>query len=260
MTPDAERQQPPKKAPFVVRLWRVTRQGFLLHVILLRLPPRLAAFIDRFRRGQRDPFGGPANNQQRRLEMIRSVFERIRFLTVVETGTYRGSTTEFLADLAAVSGASVITVEVQSRFYWYARWRLRKRRDVKIIMGDSVSTLRSLGAGGEVAQPVFFYLDAHWEQHLPLREEVELIQRCWRDFVILVDDFQVPGDPGYAFDDYGPDARLTIEYLEPALQTDVARFWPAAHSSTETSTRKGCLVLASASLGEAVRNLDTLRQ
>jgi len=235
----------------------VTRQGALLHVILLRLPPRLAAFVDRFRRGQRDPFHGPANNQQRRIEMVRSLFDRLTFAGVVETGTYRGSTTEFLAGLTS---APVVTVEVQPRYFWYARWRLGKLRNVRVMLSDSVAALRALGEGGRVAQPVFFYLDAHWEEHLPLGEEVEIIQRYWQDFVILVDDFQVPDDPGYAFDDYGPDARLTIEYLAPALHENVARFWPAAPSSQETSTRKGCLILASASMAEAVRSLDTVRE
>lgn len=244
------------RASFMVRLWRVTRDGWLLHVILLRLPPRLAAFVDRFRRGQRDPFGGAMNGQPRRQAMVQSVLAAVPFGAIVETGTYRGSTTEFLA---RATRTPILTVEIQPRFFWYARWRLRRFGHVTVLRGDSVEVLRGL-AHAPLVEPVFFYLDAHWEQHLPLREEVQTIVAGWRDWVALVDDFQVPHDPGYGYDDYGPDAQLTPAYLAPALAEGVARFWPATPSSEEGGSRKGCLVLASPSMASALAALPLLRR
>lgn len=191
------------------------------------------------------------------MELVESLVGGVPFRTVVETGTYRGSTTEYLAGLTT---APVVTIEVQPRFFWYAKWRLRKQRHVCVIQDDSVAALTDLGMKGALREPVFFYLDAHWEKHLPLREEVALIQRHWTDWVALVDDFQVPDDPGYGFDDYGAAGSLTLDYLAPVLAPDVRRFWPAAHSSTETATRKGCMILASASMGAQISSLSTVRE
>jgi hypothetical protein len=50
---------------------------------------------------------------------------------------------------------------------------------------------------------VFFHLDAHWEGDLPLQEEIEIILGRFPNFLIMIDDFRVPGDSGYGFDDYG---------------------------------------------------------
>ena len=67
-----------------------------------------------------------------------------------------------------------------------------------------------------MALPTLFYLDAHWNDHLPLREEVELALKHFAKAVLIIDDFAVPDDPGYAFDDYGPGKALTLDYLARA--------------------------------------------
>ena len=49
----------------------------------------------------------------------------------------------------------------------------------------------------------FFFLDAHGREHLPLREELEIILTHWREAIVMIDDFEVPGTD-YGYDDYGP--------------------------------------------------------
>jgi len=34
----------------------------------------------------------------------------------------------------------------------------------------------------------------------------------------MIDDFQVPDDPGYAYDDYGPGKALTPDLVDPACR------------------------------------------
>ena len=63
------------------------------------------------------------------------------------------------------------------------------------------------------AVPTLFYLDAHWHEYLPLRDELEIALGQFANAVVLIDDFQVPDDPGYGFDDYGPGKTLNLEYL-----------------------------------------------
>ena len=61
--------------------------------------------------------------------------------------------------------------------------------------------------------PTLFYLDAHGQNSLPLHDEVELAVAHFAKAILLIDDFAVPDDPGYGFNNYGPDKRLTLEYL-----------------------------------------------
>ena len=44
-----------------------------------------------------------------------------------------------------------------------------------------------------------------------MREEVELAIANFSKAVLMIDDFNVPDDPGYRFDDYGPGKRLDID-------------------------------------------------
>ena len=59
-----------------------------------------------------------------------------------------------------------------------------------------------------------FYLDAHWGKRLPLADEMRVVAGAFPRCVIAIDDFMVPDDPGYAFDDYGPGKRLDLDYVK----------------------------------------------
>ena len=87
--------------------------------------------------------------------------------SIVETGTYRGTTTTFFA----ASGLPVFTIEARARNYGYAKARLRHLENVRLIHGDSrtalLELLQSANALPEAGIP-FVYLDAHWKEDLPL--------------------------------------------------------------------------------------------
>lgn len=221
-------------------------------------PGRIAARVDRLRPGLADEFGGPFNGQAKRIEAIREVLDRGQFRSIIETGTYRATTTLFLRE---ISDAPIATIEVNSRFYYYAKDRLRGVPNVMAIHGDSASELRALAGKPPWNQrPTFFYLDAHWQDALPLQGELEAIRAGWSDYAVIVDDFRVPDDPGYAYDDYGPGAVLESGILAPLASQDVAVYWPTAHSSTESGARRGWVTLASPGLVDAsLRGADGLR-
>jgi hypothetical protein len=81
----------------------------------------------------------------------------------------------------------------------------------------------------------FFYLDAHWYDHLPLLDEMTLILERMSNSVIMVDDFQVPDDPGYCYDDYGEGQVLDLRYLLPLAHYDFAIFFPDVPSYLESA-------------------------
>jgi hypothetical protein len=222
-------------------------------------PGPIAASIDGLRIGLADEFGGPFNGQEKRIEAIREIFARVQFGAIIETGTYRATTTVFLRSL---SNAPIATIEAKSRYYHYAKRRLRGVARLAAIRGDSATLLPQLARIPPWSLvPVFFYLDAHWLKALPLPAELEAIRDGWSDFVALIDDFRVPDDPGYAYDDYGPGAVLEPEILTPLADSNVAVYWPVAPSATETGARRGWVVLASAGpVDDALQSLRTLRR
>lgn len=108
-------------------------------------------------------------------------------------------------------------------------------------------------------EDVFFYLDAHWKDDLPLREELEIIFSHWARPIVMIDDFQVP-DSDYSFDDYGPGKTLNLDYLGPVISAhNIAVFFPAVAASEETGVKRGCVVLCQQETGmEIEKSIATL--
>ncbi len=192
-------------------------------------------------------WGGPFNGQQRRQEIWTSLVAALSPTSIVETGTYRGTTTAFFA----ASGLPVFTIEAQARNYGYAKARLRRLENVHLIHGDSRAALRELFRGNTLPEAgfPFVYLDAHWKDDLPLADELDVVFALRPDALVMVDDFEVPGDPDYGFDNYGPGKALTPSYVEAVTQRrDLIAFYPRAPGREETGAKRGCTVMASRTL------------
>jgi hypothetical protein len=131
------------------------------------------------------------------------------------------------------------------------------------FLGDSRTFLADLAKREDVPlQNVFFYLDAHWEKDLPLYDEVRLILENWRNSVVMIDDFQVPDDSGYAYDDYGNGNCLTLDYLKELIEKhQLAVFFPSAASGDETGHKRGCVILADKGpAADRLTAVESLRQ
>lgn len=211
--------------------------------VLRLLPDKTRGRLD-YRLGHHThfyPWGSAFNGQTVRRELCRRVLVTMKPDLIVETGTYRGTTTEFLAQF----GVPVVSIESSDRYFEFSRLRLSKFDNVSLIKGSSDEVLEDMGKSGQLDIDVFAYLDAHWYDYLPLREEISTIARCAKSFIALVDDFEVPGDSGYKFDDYGPNGSCTLAYVEDILGPGVRVFFPTVSSSAETGVRRGyCLIAA----------------
>lgn len=212
------------------------------------LSPTLAAYGDWCQSGYTRRTG-PMNDQPARQQLVRDIAHAAAPQAVIETGTHRGATTGFLW---AITGSPTWTVESSARYVSFARWRLRDLSAITVCQGDSRAFLRQLAADRRVPkETVFFYLDAHWGEDLPLREELVIITHCWSDPIIMIDDFEVPGDPGYGFDDYGNGKRLTRDYLPWDALAGMAILFPSCPSSAEGGLCRGCSVVVSRARAEA---------
>lgn len=202
-------------------------------------------------------WGGPFNGQALRQQLFEELVGKIPFAAIVETGTFRGTTTDYMHRTLRVP---VFTVELHPQYAGYAKARFRGNDLIKVCNDDSRAFLKRLSEDpGLRGKQVFFYLDAHWGEDLPLLEEVEIILSTWPRSVLMIDDFKVPGDEGYGYDNYGPGRALTLEYLRPLKHLGFAAFFPSRGAASETGRKRGCVVLArAADLVEDLKGLDCL--
>jgi hypothetical protein len=187
-----------------------------------------------------DPYGGPLNGQQSRQQLCKAIFDAIRCSHLIETGTLTGSTTVFFASNCPT--AAITTIESHPQNFRYAQQRLASVPKVTVLFGDSPLSLLTLAEEGE-KELTFFYLDAHWHGDCPLRAELALILSRWRSAVILIDDFEVPDDPGYRFDCHAPGKPINLSYIEDLLDGTTGVFFPSVPSQMETGHRRGAVVL-----------------
>ena len=191
------------------------------------------------------PWGGPMNGQSYR----QLIFHRLMGMgvdAIVETGTHVGASTAFFAR----RGVPVFSCDLQEIRLAAAIVQLSECRNVTLRLEDSRSFLRGLAADPAFAFSLpLFYLDAHWGDELPLADEVAIVRGRWPNFVIIIDDFQVPG-ASYTWGDYGEGRDLTLEYLQRSgiELADVAVLFPSAGAEAETGVKRGTLVLTPAAL------------
>jgi hypothetical protein len=212
---------------------------------------RTAALLDfHLQPGLRAGFGGPFNGQVLRVAAFRAIARFDGLTEVIETGAYRGTTTEFMAQHVA---CPVKTTESHPYFHEATRLRFEDlaRRDarwataVQLNALDSraflIECLREARSDGELS---FFYLDAHGDYisgqtvENPFVEEVRLIRRARRGCIVMIDDFEVPDDPTYGVDDGN-----TMVNLAPLLPEFDAWFSPL-EARHDTGSYRGSIVLS----------------
>jgi hypothetical protein len=202
------------------------------------------------------------NGQQHRQRIFLDLVRAISFQKIYETGTFFGDTSGFMKMNAP---CPVRTCDASPIFQSVAISRLKGIDEIEFTLGDSRNFLReklSQDSSATLPAPLFFYLDAHWHEDLPLEEELALIwSRCSRS-VVMIDDFAVPGDEGYSYDNYGSGKSLDLQTFGQCFQAHkVSLFYPSLHSSQETGGRRGCVVLSVCDeFTEQLRKLPSLRE
>jgi predicted O-methyltransferase YrrM len=200
-------------------------------------------------------WGGPFNGQKSRQALFHDLVHILNPAAVIETGTFRGITTEWLAE--NYSGP-VLTCEKEALYYLQAKARLCHLPNVGLHLQDSRLFLSEIILTFPQKVLLLFYLDAHWECDLPLKEELQTIFASHRNAVVVIDDFRVPDDSGYGWDDYGPGKSLDIALLDGLIPADWKVYFPSAHSVGETGAVRGCCVIASDTVPR-VANSEYLR-
>ncbi len=172
----------------------------------------------------------------------------------VETGTNLGRTC-FL--MAAQTKLPIYSSEVNKDYLRSARRLLFFfGRRVHLFNEDSVGFLKRVLRAKRFRRP-FFYLDAHWNAELPLREEISTILGDCPNFVIAVDDFEVPNDPGFGYDVYnGMPLGLTIvQDVLVSSKLKMSVWFPSYSSELETGSRRGWTLITAADHQAKIKEL-----
>ena len=175
---------------------------------------------------------GPLNNQNLRIQLVKELLESYKPLLIIETGTFLGDTTEFLSKFS-----KIISIEKSRLFYYLSKSRFLNENQTQIIYGKSEVELKKIK---NFEEKTFFYLDAHWGEELPLKEEVEQITNNYLNYIICIDDFAVPNDNSWGFDSYAG-VKLDINLLKGLRNTKI--YFPNYNSSLESGEKRGTVFL-----------------
>lgn len=201
-------------------------------------------------------WGGPFNGQIARRDLVQKIIQVWDPVAIIETGTFRGKTTEWFAENTSIP---IYTCEKNKRFFLQSQQRLAKWENVHLALQDSRDFICQI-AGTDISQKrVFFYLDAHGDQDLPLRDEISIIFQLFKLPCVIVDDFKVPFDSGYFFDDYGPGKVFSLEILDGLLSPEIQIAYPLTPSEIETGERRGAIILMRKESADVIASTNLVR-
>lgn len=109
--------------------------------------------------------------------------------TVIETGTFEGGTTSFLSK----KFKRTFSIESNEHNYNVSINNLKNvGSTAKIIFGKSNEVLNDLIINESIDDKTIFFLDAHWWDNYPLRDELNIIAKNKLKPVIIIHDVLVP--------------------------------------------------------------------
>ena len=186
-------------------------------------------------------WGGPFNGQEFRQGMFLEIIHNFELDLIIETGTYRGTTTEFLSKHFS---KLILTIESNKRFFVFSKLRFLFNSNIKLFIGDSrLFLLKNLKDTNFQSKYIFYYLDAHCNEDFPIIEELKIIFNQCEHSIVMIDDFQVPNDYGYKYDDYGHGKILSLKLLDQLENVKVFSFFPTQNSDKETGAKRGSVIL-----------------
>ena len=201
----------------------------------------------------------PFNGQVKRMEIFRAILDVSKISMIVETGTCRGATTEYMA---RNFNGPIYSCDLNQRYFEYAARRLAGWTNVEVQFTDSRRLLQQIFELPLLRdRVVFLYLDAHWNKDLPLLGEISLILNSQISAVAMIDDFEVPFDQDYGYDTYGRGKKLCLQMLSCFRDQMKYAYFPALPAVKESGPRRGCLVFTtSAALDQHLQTLTNLRR
>jgi hypothetical protein len=195
-------------------------------------------------------FSRPFNGQVSRHKQIQQISNIVKPDVAIETGTFLGTSTPYLSTM--VSG-DTYTIEFVAKYAKKARMRFENEFEnlgITLLEGNSVEKIQVLLKTIPSTSTILAYLDAHWEKELPTAQELNELLRWGNNWVAVIDDFKVPGDDSYGFDQYG---ELVVD--QSLIPQGVRLMVPNQSAKFESGARKGTAYV----FGPAYRNKNLIK-
>jgi len=128
---------------------------------------------------------------------------------------------------SAASNFKIYSIEFNPDFYQNAKAVFASNPNIILENQSSEQFLRKSIDNGILSKDdsCFFFLDAHWEEYWPLRDELTQVLKLPR-FVVAIDDFAVPGHPEFVFDSY-KDIACNWDYIKDLFRDkNVSVYYP----------------------------------
>ncbi len=148
------------------------------------------------------------------IELFKRLVEKFKIDVIVETGTFRGFTTALFAQM--FPNVKIYTCEIDTFNYKKAKKYLKQFNNVWVFNQSSPEFLKELCEKNILTNKTLFYLDAHWLDEWPLEQELRIISNNLKSALIVIDDFKVPNDTRFVFDEY-EDKECSIEIVLPNI-------------------------------------------
>jgi hypothetical protein len=131
--------------------------------------------------------------------------EKYNINVVIETGTYHGDTTRWLAE----NFEKVYTVEYNEKYLEIAEKNISGYSNINSYLGTSTEYLgKFLDESRE--DNIIVFLDAHWYAN-PVLQELDRIKESGLKPVLAIHDFKVPERPDLGYDLY-PEQEIVYEW------------------------------------------------
>jgi predicted O-methyltransferase YrrM len=192
----------------------------------------------------------PMNGQRNRLKTSFLLSEILGPDIAIESGSYLGTTTQYLASFAS---QKTYSIEINKQYASVAKDRLKADIEtgrVEIIEGNSAQHFPQIFKTiNPQTSKIFAYLDAHWLENIPLMEEIQSLLDWGGDFIAVIDDFYIPQDLGYGYDLY-ENHRVDITHIP--VSNEISVWIPSEKSNSESGARRGTAYIISKNLREIV--------
>ncbi len=134
----------------------------------------------------------------------------------VETGSFKGDTTLFLAKV--FPNIFKYSIEISDEYFRESAWRVRDYKKSKLIKGSSPVEIKKLIKDNDLGNLPLFFLDAHWNDYCPTKDELLLISKI-NKAIIIIHDFEVIGHPEYGlYRPKGISIGIGFEYISSFLK------------------------------------------
>ena len=172
-------------------------------------------------------------------EKMKAIITGNKIKTVIETGTYLGSTTKHFSAWTK----QVHTIEVKESHFNTSLKALEDCLNVKSHLGNSPEVLDRILSKINKKELLFFFLDAHWEAFNPLLDELKVIAKHGFKPIIAIHDFKVPGHPEFGYDTY---RGIVYEraWIEPSLINIYGKDgYSIEYNSQATGAKRGIIYI-----------------